>query len=120
MLWPYERRPLAYGPFPARRGRREVDEERRLKAFADEACLPGRSYKKERDRSTDGDYRCTANQGESDHSGDDTARVLQVARVAGHADPSITLRVYGHLMADGLAEAARRFDPLRASAAEVT
>jgi integrase len=33
---------------------------------------------------------------------------------AGHADPSVTLRVYGHLMADGLVEAARRYDPLRA------
>jgi integrase len=42
------------------------------------------------------------------------ASVLQVARVAGHADPSVTLRVYGHLMADGLVEAARRYDPLRA------
>lgn len=48
------------------------------------------------------------------------ASILQVARVAGHADPSVTLRVYGHLMADGLSEAARRYDPLRASAAEVT
>jgi integrase len=46
------------------------------------------------------------------------ASVLQVARVAGHADPSVTLRVYGHLMADGLAEAARRYDPLRVPAAE--
>src|SRR5215207_1074470 len=42
------------------------------------------------------------------------ASILQVARVAGHADPSVTLRVYGHLMADGVAEAARRYDPLRA------
>lgn len=46
------------------------------------------------------------------------ASILQVARVAGHSDPSVTLRVYGHLMADGLAEAARRFDPLRAPAAD--
>jgi len=30
----------------------------------------------------------------------------------GHADPSITLRVYAHLMPDGLAEASERFDPL--------
>lgn len=42
------------------------------------------------------------------------ASVLQVARVAGHADPSVTLRVYAHLMPDGLAEAATRYDPLRA------
>lgn len=46
------------------------------------------------------------------------ASILQVARVAGHADPSVTLRVYGHLMADGLAEAARRYDPLRALAVD--
>jgi integrase len=46
------------------------------------------------------------------------ASILQVARVAGHADPSVTLRVYGHLMADGLAEAARRYDPLRAVAVD--
>jgi integrase len=46
------------------------------------------------------------------------ASILQVARVAGHADPSVTLRVYGHLMVDGLAEAARRFDPLRAVAVD--
>jgi integrase len=46
------------------------------------------------------------------------ASILQVARVAGHSDPSVTLRVYGHLMADGLAEAARRYDPLRALASE--
>jgi integrase len=42
------------------------------------------------------------------------ASILQVARVAGHADPSVTLRVYGHLLAGGLVEAARRYDPLRA------
>ncbi len=41
------------------------------------------------------------------------ANVLQLARIAGHADPSITLRVYAHLMDEGLAEAALRFDPLR-------
>jgi integrase len=40
--------------------------------------------------------------------------LLQIARVAGHADPSITLRVYSHLMADGLAEAGVMYDPLRA------
>ena len=42
------------------------------------------------------------------------ANILQIARVAGHSDPSITLRVYSHLMADGLTEAAARYDPLRA------
>jgi integrase len=41
------------------------------------------------------------------------ANILQIARVAGHADPSITLRVYSHLMADGLSQAARDYDPLR-------
>jgi integrase len=46
------------------------------------------------------------------------ASILQVARVAGHSDPSVPLRVYGHLMADGLAEAARRYDPLRAVAVD--
>ena len=40
------------------------------------------------------------------------ANILQIARVAGHADPSITLRVYSHLMADGLTEAAALYDPL--------
>jgi integrase len=42
------------------------------------------------------------------------ANILQIARIAGHADPSITLRVYSHLMTDGLAEAAALYDPLRA------
>jgi integrase len=41
------------------------------------------------------------------------ANIVQLARVAGHADPSVTLKVYSHLMADGLAEAAARYDPLR-------
>jgi integrase len=40
------------------------------------------------------------------------ANILQLARVAGHSDPSVTLRVYSHLMTDGLVEAAARFDPL--------
>lgn len=43
------------------------------------------------------------------------ANILQLARVAGHRDPSVTLRVYAHLMADGLAQAARDYDPLRAA-----
>jgi integrase len=46
------------------------------------------------------------------------ANILQLARVAGHADPSITLRIYSHLMADGLSEAATRYDPLRPLAVE--
>jgi integrase len=45
------------------------------------------------------------------------ANVLQIARIAGHADPSITLRVYSHLLTDGLAEAAIRYDPLPAFSA---
>lgn len=40
------------------------------------------------------------------------ANILQISRIAGHADPSITLKVYSHLLADGLAEAADRYDPL--------
>lgn len=40
------------------------------------------------------------------------ANVLVVARIAGHARPDVTLRVYAHLFAEGLAEAALRFDPL--------
>ena len=40
------------------------------------------------------------------------ANILQIARIAGHADPSITLKVYSHLLTDGLAEAAERYDPL--------
>jgi integrase len=40
------------------------------------------------------------------------ANILVVAKIAGHSDPSLTLRVYSHLFADGLADAASRFDPL--------
>ena len=47
------------------------------------------------------------------------ANVLEVARVAGHADPSVTLRVYSHLMEGALAEAAARYDPLRVGAGGV-
>jgi len=36
------------------------------------------------------------------------ANIVQLARVAGHADPSVTLKVDSHLMADGLAEAGVR------------
>ena len=44
---------------------------------------------------------------------DQGANILLVSRVAGHSRPSITLDVYGHLMVEGLAEAATRYDPLR-------
>ena len=47
------------------------------------------------------------------------ANILQIARVAGHSDPSVTLRVYSHLMADGLTEAAALYDPLRTVAVDV-
>ena len=40
------------------------------------------------------------------------ANILQIARVAGHSDPSVTLRVYAHLMADGLHQAAQLYNPL--------
>jgi integrase len=40
------------------------------------------------------------------------ANVLQIARVAGHADPAVTLRVYAHLFEDGLTEAAMNYDPM--------
>lgn len=40
------------------------------------------------------------------------ASVLLVAKIAGHAQPSVTLDVYAHLFREGLADAAERFDPL--------
>jgi hypothetical protein len=40
------------------------------------------------------------------------ANVLLVSKVAGHARPSVTLDVYSHLFAEGLREAAEKFDPL--------
>jgi integrase len=40
------------------------------------------------------------------------ANILLVSRIAGHAKPSVTLDVYSHLFAEGLDEAAVRFDPL--------
>lgn len=43
------------------------------------------------------------------------ANILLIAKVSGHSDPSITLSVYSHLMPAGLAEAAERFDPMRAA-----
>ena len=39
------------------------------------------------------------------------ANILQISRITGHANPA-TLSVYSHLMADGLTEAAERYDPL--------
>ena len=47
------------------------------------------------------------------------ANILQISRIAGHADPSITLKVYSHLFADGLAEAALRYDPLGGATSEM-
>jgi integrase len=40
------------------------------------------------------------------------ANILLVSRIAGHSKPSITLDVYSHLFAEGIEEAAARFDPL--------
>lgn len=45
------------------------------------------------------------------------ANILQLARVAGHSDPSVTLRVYAHLMNDGLSAAAIAYDPLKEASA---
>ena len=45
------------------------------------------------------------------------ANILVVARIAGHARPDVTLRVYSHLFDEGLREAALTFDPLRVAAA---
>ena len=41
------------------------------------------------------------------------ASILLIARIAGHADPNVTLRVYGHMMRDALSDAAKLYDPLR-------
>jgi integrase len=41
------------------------------------------------------------------------ADILTLARIAGHSDPNVTLKVYGHLMKGSLAEAASLYDPLR-------
>jgi integrase len=40
------------------------------------------------------------------------ANIMLVSRTAGHAKPSVTLDVYAHLFAEGIEEAAGRFDPL--------
>ena len=37
---------------------------------------------------------------------------MLVSRIAGHAKPSVTLDVYAPLFAEGIEEAAARFDPL--------
>jgi integrase len=39
------------------------------------------------------------------------ANILLVSKIAGHASPDITLRVYSHLMSDGADKAADAFDP---------
>ena len=41
------------------------------------------------------------------------AAITLVARIAGHSDPAVTLRVYSHLLEGTLADAATRYDPLR-------
>jgi integrase len=41
------------------------------------------------------------------------ANILLIARIAGHADPNVTLKVYGHLMENALSDAATLYDPLR-------
>src|SRR5689334_11954747 len=45
------------------------------------------------------------------------ADILTLARIAGHADPNVTLKVYGHLMNGALTDAAEQFEPLRNVAA---
>lgn len=40
------------------------------------------------------------------------ADILTLARIAGHSDPNVTLKVYGHLMKGALADAAEKFEPL--------
>jgi integrase len=37
---------------------------------------------------------------------------LTLARIAGHSDPSVTLKVYGHLMRGALGDAADKYEPL--------
>lgn len=48
------------------------------------------------------------------------ADILTFARIAGHSDPTITLKVYGHLMRGALTEAAQLYDPLPSTAAAAT
>jgi integrase len=40
------------------------------------------------------------------------ADILTLARIAGHSDPNVTLKVYGHLMDGAISEAADLYDPL--------
>ena len=40
------------------------------------------------------------------------ANIVLLSKIAGHATPDITLRVYPHLMPTGAAEAADMYDPL--------
>jgi integrase len=40
------------------------------------------------------------------------ADILTLARIAGHSDPHVTLKTYGHLMRGALSEAAENYDPL--------
>ena len=47
------------------------------------------------------------------------ANIMLVSRIAGHAKPSVTLDVYAHLFADGIEEAAVKYDPLAPSRREV-
>lgn len=44
------------------------------------------------------------------------ANIVLLSKVAGHASPDVTLRVYSHLMPSGAADAADRFDPIKAAA----
>lgn len=40
------------------------------------------------------------------------ANIVLLAKVAGHASPDVTLRVYSHLMPSGAADAADKYDPI--------
>ena len=46
------------------------------------------------------------------------ADILTLARIAGHSDPSVTLKVYGHLMRGALGDAAERYEPLVGAGAD--
>jgi integrase len=46
------------------------------------------------------------------------ADILTLARIAGHSDPSVTLKVYGHLMRGALRDAAERYEPLVGAGAD--
>ena len=48
------------------------------------------------------------------------ADILTLARIAGHSDPNVTLKVYGHLMKGALAKAADLYDPLAATSSAVS